>query len=91
MNLLVSKLIWIMNQWLIANKRKSWSGSVGVSERERTESERKDSTLQVAFKALEVTNQRADENKVLAQEVTLSIVLCFDDNKPNKCYLVLMF
>jgi len=26
----------------------------------------------------------------LAQEVTLSIVLCFDDDKPNKCYLVLM-
>ena len=28
---------------------------------------------------------------VLAQEVTLSIVLCFDDDKPNKCYLVLIF
>ena len=32
-----------------------------------------------------------DISLLLAQEVTLSIVLCFDDNKPNKCYLVLMF
>ena len=36
----------------------------GELERERTESERKDFALQVASKALEVANQRAEERKL---------------------------